>query len=131
MFDGEARAAMEFYREVFGGTLVLGTVADFGHPDAPDADRVMHSRLDTPDGYTLMAWDRPTDRPGQAPYAPGNNVSVFIGGGGDDGPVLRERFARPAEGGTVTLPLERRSWGHVAGSLVDRFGIGWMFDIEG
>lgn len=51
MFDGNARQAMEFYRQVFGGELELGTVADFGSPDAPDADKIMHSRLDTPVSY--------------------------------------------------------------------------------
>ncbi|WP_280320219.1 VOC family protein [Nocardia wallacei] len=126
MFDGNARQAMEFYRQVFGGELELGTVADFGSPDAPDADKIMHSRLDTPAGYTLMGWDCPGDRPGRPPYRPGNNIAVFLGG--DDG-ELRDYFHKLSVGGTVTLPLEKQVWGDEAGSLVDRFGIGWMFNI--
>ncbi len=50
MFNGNAREAMEFYREVFGGELEIGTVADFGSPDSPEAEKVMHARLQTPDG---------------------------------------------------------------------------------
>ncbi|WP_280462939.1 VOC family protein [Nocardia carnea] len=127
-FDGNARQAMEFYQQVFGGELELGTVADFGSPDAPDADKIMHSRLDTPAGYTLMAWDFPGNRPGHPPYRPGNNVALFLSG--EDDSELRTSFQRLSEGGTVTLPLERQVWGDVAGSVVDRFGITWMVNIS-
>lgn len=73
-----------------------------------------------------MGWDCPGDRPGQPPYRPGNNIAVFLGG--DDG-ELRDYFHKLSVGGTVTLPLEKQVWGDEAGSLVDRFGIGWMFNI--
>ena len=37
-FRGEARAALEFYRSVFGGELTVATYGDFGMPqDAPGA----------------------------------------------------------------------------------------------
>ena len=71
-YNGNARQAMEFYQEVFGGALEMGTVSDFGSPDSPYADKLMHARLDTPDGYTLMAWDVPEG----LPYHPGNNVAA-------------------------------------------------------
>lgn len=126
VFNGNARRAMEFYREVFGGELEVGTVADFGSPEAPNADDVMHARLDTPSGYTLMGWDFPEDRPGHPPYRQGNNVAVFVGG---DDYELRGYFEKLSVGGTVTLPLEEQAWGDEAGSLVDQFGISWMFNI--
>ncbi|MFI5780829.1 VOC family protein [Nocardia sp. NPDC051570] len=118
-FKGNARQAMEFYREVFGGDLEVGTVADFGAPDSADGDKVMHARLDTAAGYTLMAWDFPDDWPG-------NDVAVFLGGDDDE---LRDYFEKLSVGGTVTLPLAQQVWGDEAGSLVDRFGISWMFNI--
>ncbi|MGM7644988.1 VOC family protein [Nocardia sp. JW2] len=125
-FNGNAREAMEFYQQVFGGVLEVSTVADFGSSDSPSADKVMHSRLDTSAGYTLMAWDFPDERPGHPSYRPGNNVAIFLDG--DDG-ELRDYFEKLSVGGAVTLPLERQVWGDEAGSLVDRFGISWMFDI--
>jgi PhnB protein len=121
-YNGNARQAMEFYREVFGGELEMGTVSDFGSPEAPNADRLMHARLDTPGGYTLMAWDVPEG----VPYDPGNNVAVYLGG--DDG-GLRGCFEKLSAGGTVTMPLEKQAWGDEAGALVDQFGINWMFNI--
>lgn len=126
VFNGNARQALEFYREVFGGELEVGTVADFGSPESPNADKVMHARLETDAGYTLMGWDFPDDRPGHPPYQPGNNVAVFIGGDDDE---LRGYFEKLSVGGTVTLPLEKQVWGDEAGSLVDQFGISWMFNI--
>lgn len=130
-FNGNARQAMEFYHAVFGGELELGTAADFGAPaapdahdaaDAPDAAKIMHARLDTPGGYTLMAWDVPEG----VPYHPASNVAVSLGG--DDG-ELRGHFAKLSVGGTVTMPLEKQAWGDEAGSLVDRFGTTWMVNI--
>lgn len=99
----------------------MGTVADLGSPESPDADRVMHARLDTPDGYTLMAWDVPEG----VPYHPGNDVAVYLGGDSE----LRGRFEQLSVGGTVTMPLEKQAWGDEAGALVDRFGITWMVNI--
>jgi PhnB protein len=121
-YNGDARQAMEFYRDVFGGDLEVGTVADFGSPESPNADHVMHARLDTSAGYTLMAWDAPEGMP----YHQGNNVAVYIGG---DDNVLADYFAKLSVGGTVTMPLEKQAWGDEAGALVDRFGISWMFNI--
>lgn len=121
-YNGNARQAMEFYQEVFGGALEMGTVSDFGSPDSPNADKLMHARLDTPDGYTLMAWDVPEG----VPYHPGNNVAVYLGGADGE---LRGYFEKLSAGGTVTMPLEKQAWGDEAGALVDQFGITWMFNI--
>ncbi|WP_116206517.1 VOC family protein [Amycolatopsis circi] len=123
-FTGNARQAMEFYREVLGGELELGTYGDFGSPEAPgaDADKIMHSVLSTSDGYPVMAWDVPE----RVPFQQGNNVALFLGG---DDVKLRDYFAKLSAGGTVTLPLAKQSWGDEAGSLVDKFGITWMVNL--
>jgi len=121
-FSGNARQAMEFYQEVLGGKLELGTVGQFGSPDAPNADKIMHARLGTPDGYTVMGWDVREDMP----LNPGNNVALYLGG---DDAKLRDYFEKLSAGGTVTLPLEKQVWGDEAGSLVDQFGITWMVNI--
>jgi PhnB protein len=47
-FENNARQAMEFYNDVFGGDLVLNTFGELGAPDTPDADKIMHSQLETP-----------------------------------------------------------------------------------
>jgi len=124
-FDGSARQAMEFYREVFGGELSLNTFGDFGAPDTPEANNIMHSQLETSGGFALMAADNP---PGQ-PYNPGNNIAVSLSG--DDADQLRGYWQKLSAGGQVAVPLEKQMWGDEFGMCIDQFGISWMVNISG
>ncbi|WP_328369777.1 VOC family protein [Streptomyces sp. NBC_00445] len=122
-FDGDARQALEFYQEVFGGTLKVNTYGEFGQSDAPNADKIMHGMLETPSGYTLMGADAP---PGM-PNNPGNNFSVSLSG--DDDAELRGYWEKLSDGGTVSVPFEKQMWGDIFGMCTDRFGIPWMVNI--
>lgn len=119
-FDGRAAEALAFYQSVLGGDAHSNTYGEYGDPDAPGADRLMHGMLETPEGLTLMCADVP---PGEE-HRPGNDISISLSG--DDNETLRSWFERLAEGGTVTVPLEKQVWGDEFGMLVDRFGIAWM-----
>jgi PhnB protein len=122
-FADNARQAMEFYQGVFGGTLNLSTFGEFGAPDAPEANLIMHGMLETPSGYTLMGADTP---PGME-HKPGENIAVSLSG--DDGDELRGYWAKLSDGGTVSVPLEKQMWGDEFGMCTDKFGIGWMVNI--
>ncbi|MEU5366486.1 VOC family protein [Streptomyces sp. NPDC005925] len=122
-FDGDARQAMGFYKDVFGGTLALHSYGDYGQADAPNADKVMHAMLETPTGFTLMGSDAP---PG-VEHSAGNNFSVSLSG--DDESELRGYWEKLSERGTVNVPLEKQMWGDVFGMCVDRFGVPWMVNV--
>ena len=122
-FSDTARQAMEFYKDVFGGTLTLSTFAEFGAQDAPGADKIMHGMLETDGGFTLMAADTP---PGM-PHNPGDNIAVSLSG--DDAEELRGYWQKLSAGGTVSVPLEKQMWGDEFGMCVDKFGISWMVNI--
>ncbi|TJZ74963.1 VOC family protein [Rhodococcus oryzae] len=122
-FADNARQALEFYQGVFGGTLNLSTFGEFGAPDAPEANLIMHGMLETPGGYTLMGADTP---PGME-HKPGENIAVSLSG--DDGDELRGYWAKLSDGGTVSVPLEKQMWGDEFGMCTDKFGIGWMVNI--
>ncbi|MFI6034161.1 VOC family protein [Streptomyces sp. NPDC051315] len=122
-FDGDARQALEFYREVFGGDLRINSYGDFGESDAPGADKVMHGMLETPSGFTLMGADAP---PGME-HAAGNNFAVSLSG--DDDAELRGYWEKLSAGGSVSVPLEKQMWGDVFGMCADRFGVPWMVNI--
>jgi PhnB protein len=124
-FDGDARQALEFYKEVFGGTLKVNSYGEFGEQDAPETDKIMHGMLETPGGFTLMGADNP---PGME-YTPGNTFSVSLSG--DDETELRGYWEKLSAGGSVSVPLEEQMWGDVFGMCTDRFGIPWMVNITG
>jgi PhnB protein len=122
-FDGTAREALETYQRIFGGELAMNTFGEFGNAEGGDADKIMHGNLETPSGFTLMA----ADNPSHEKYEPGNTMSISLSG--DSGDELRGYFERLAEGGTITVPLEKQMWGDEFGMCVDRFGIAWMVNI--
>ena len=121
-FAGDARAAMEHYRDVLGGELTISTFGEYGM-EGPGADGVMHAMLETDRGFTLMASDTP---PGME-HNPGSNVSISLSG--DDEAELRGYWDKLSAAGTVTMALEKQMWGDVFGSCTDRFGIHWLVNI--
>lgn len=122
-FDGGARGALGFYREVFGGELVLHTYADLGRTDGP-GDRIAHGMLRGP--VELFASDA----------APGEGVLelrgiLFALLGTADPATLEGWFAALAEGGEVVDPLALKPWGDHDGQVRDRFGVTWLVGYEG
>jgi PhnB protein len=125
-FQGQARSALEFYGEVFGGTPVISTFGELGQ-SGPHADLVMHGMLETPNGFTIMAADSPSATgEGSAPAA--GSISISLSG--DDGDDLRRYWQKLSEGGSVTMPLEKQVWGDEFGMCVDPFGVAWLVDIS-
>ena len=123
-FGDNAREALEFYKEVFGGELNLNTFGDFGQQEA--GDLIMHGQLDTPAGYTIMAADTP---PGMQ-RREGSAISVSLSG--DDADALRGYWDKlSGSGGSVTMPLEKQAWADWFGMCTDQFGVAWMVNIAG
>ena len=114
---------MEYYKDVFGGTLVLNTFGEYGDKDAPEADNIMHGMLETDSGFTLMGADTP---PGMELNS-GDNMAVSLSG--DDADELRGYWAKLSGGGTISVPLEKQMWGDEFGMCVDKFGVGWIVNI--
>ncbi|WP_110240341.1 VOC family protein [Nocardioides gilvus] len=121
--DGQARAAMEFYRSTLGGELSLMEFRELGVEGAA-AELVMHGKLVTEHGLVLYGSDAP-------PISPevrlGEQVMVSVMG--QDSPEARAWFGALSAGGEVTMPLELQPWGDHYGEFVDRFGVPWMFDL--
>jgi PhnB protein len=122
-FEGNARSALEFYRDVFGGTLTLNTFGEFADAAAAGADKIMHGMLESDSGYTLMGSDTP---PGMD-FTPAANPAVSLSG--DDADELRGYWEKLSAGGNVLMPLEKQMWGDAFGMCVDQFGVPWMVNI--
>jgi PhnB protein len=123
-FRDDARQALEFYQEVFGGNLNVNTFGQYGDANAPGADNVMHGQLDTDNGFTLMAADTP---PGMDFNEGAGTITISLSG--DDEQELRGYWDKLSEGGTVTMPFEKQMWGDLFGMCTDKFGVPWMVDV--
>jgi PhnB protein len=121
-FDGTCADAMRFYERTLGGKLSLMT-----HAESPmaaqtppgSADRIMHARLDF-DGGMLMASDWMAGQP----YGgmKGFSLSLIYPTAAE----ARRMFDTLAQGGQVTMPMDKTFWAETFGMLVDRFGTPWM-----
>ncbi|WP_040164075.1 VOC family protein [Microbacterium gorillae] len=138
---GTARAALEFYRSVFGGTVTLTSYGDVGMPqDAPGADRIVFGQVDNADGFRVMAYDVPgqdaTDAAATAGHTRRENGATITdrtffqslrGTSLDEVmPIWNELGA----GGTIIEPLAASPWSPGFGMLTDRFGVTWVIDVQ-
>ena len=121
-FDGTAREALTFYHQVFGGELILHTFTDFGRTDGP-GDAIAHGILSGP--VELFGADVDRDTP---PLRIEGILFALLGTA--DAATLESWFTQLSAGGTVTDPLQLRSWGAHDGQLLDRFGVTWLIGYE-
>jgi PhnB protein len=125
-FRNNAREAMEFYKDVFGGELTTSTFADFHASQDPAEDNlVMHSQLESPSGLTMMA----SDTPARMEFNPGNTYSISLSG--EDDAELRGYWEKLSDGGAVSMPREKAPWGDTFGMCNDKFGVAWLVNIAG
>jgi PhnB protein len=122
---GDARAALELYRSVFGGDLVAVTYRDAHSVTEPDeADWVMWGEVRSDAGFHVMAYDVPSARPwsrGEDPF--------FVSVRGTDPAEVTTYWERLSEGATVVVPLAPAGWSPLYGMLTDRFGVTWVLDV--
>lgn len=124
-FDGQTREAMMFYAKCLDADLHMQSFKEAGM-DTPGAeDRVLHARLSRAGSSTvIMASD---SQPGM-PVQPGNYCWLSVDC--DDEAEQDRMFSSLSEGGEVVMPLDKTFWGARFGMLRDKYGIGWMFNLE-
>jgi len=123
-FKNNARAAMEFYKTVFGGKLQLSTFKEYhASQDPSEDDLIMHAELQAENGINFFA----SDTPSRMEYRSGTNITMSLTGDNED--ELKTLFHKLSTGGTVTMPLEKATWGDTFGMCTDKFGIGWLVNI--
>jgi PhnB protein len=138
-FRGDARAALEFYRDVFGGHLVATTYSDMGMPaEVPGADRIVFGLVAAENGFRVMAYDIPGRSEG--PIAGGgstrreNNVTItdqalFVSIGADTLDELQGYWDGLTAGAVIVEPLAASAWSPGFGMLTDRFGVTWSASV--
>lgn len=118
-FRGDARQALEFYQQVFGGELTIASYADMGC-----TDHVTFGQVTADNGFSVMAydvyphleWER-----GRDPF--------FVSVRGNSPEEIEGYWDRLVDGAKVKQPIGPSQWAPVCGQLTDRFGITWVLDV--
>jgi PhnB protein len=123
--NGQCRAALERYHEIFGGDLQIITNDSLpeGAEPMPGAEphHVMHGAVSVGGDY-LMASDDPTGDGGP-------KVGVAVSCSVPDEGEGKRVFEALADGGEVTMPWAATFFSPGFGTCTDRFGVQWMVDV--
>jgi PhnB protein len=123
-FAGNCREAFTRYQEIFGGELVLLTMADAPAEAGPPpagvaADAVMHAALSNGDEL-LMGGDDPSGG------FDGQVRGMCVNWSAPDIAEAKRTFDALAEGGQVQMPLTETFFSPAFGMCIDHFGTPWM-----
>ncbi|WP_145202321.1 VOC family protein [Sphingobium sp. B2] len=125
-FRGQARAALDFYKQVFGGEQMLMTYGAMGQPQLADSpDHVIWGQVISDDGFQIMAFDV---RAGQDYDAGANAFYVSLRGSSID--EIHQRWNALAMGATILQPIGPSAWSPLYGMLTDRFGVTWIVEVD-
>lgn len=124
-FQGDARAALSFYHEVFKGQLTQVTYAQAGKAEeAIDPEHIIWGQVIGEDGFALMAYDVQAG----VDWHPGTRA-FFVSLRGDDADVIRALWNALAVDGEVLQAMAASVWSPLYGMLRDRFGVTWIVDV--
>lgn len=125
-FNGDCEAAFKRYAQVLNGTIEA--MDTWGKSPACDEvpadwqDKVIHVQMRLGD-RVLMGSDSP---PSYYQKPQGLAVAVDV-----ETPEQAETvFNALAEGGTISMPLEKTFWAKAFGMVTDQFGTPWMVHCE-
>lgn len=138
-FRGDAREALEFYRSVFGGHLVINTYADFGMPaEIPGSDKVVFGLVGSENGFRIMGYDIPGRTEGGVAGGGStrreNNTTVtdqalFVSISSPTLDELQSHWDALAVDAMIVEPLAASAWSAGFGMLTDRFGVTWSVSV--
>ncbi|MEO6070452.1 MAG: VOC family protein [Chitinophagaceae bacterium] len=121
-FAGTAEEALNLYKEVFGGEIQeLGRFGESMEVSDDYKQKILHAKFVFGNNL-LMVSDSMQGQPVQE----GGNIHLSIDL--DDEKKMEEIFQKLSEGGKITMPLQDTFWGARFGMLVDKYGVGWMFN---
>lgn len=124
-FAGQARAALEFYANVFGATPIIMTYGAMGQAErASSADDVIWGQVASDDGFRIMAYDVQAGRD----YDAGSNA-FYVSVRGTEIEEIQTRWDALADGATILQSIGPSPWSPAYGMLTDRFGITWILDV--
>ena len=122
-YKGNCQEAIDFYKDALDAELLFSqTWGESPMTEPGFEDKIMHATIKV-GGSNIMMCDDP-----RAEAATGSNISLAIGL--NDVDQAKIMFNNLADGGNVTMPLDKTFWAEAFGMLTDRFGINWMVNCD-
>lgn len=125
-FDGNCRAALEFYAGVFNlempaHIMTYGQNPAGGFAEA-DKNRILYTTLPI-FGCNVMFSDC---RSGSG-FVKGTNIALTLGT--HDADEIRRIYAALSDGGHMAMPLGKTFFSELYGMVTDKFGITWQLSL--
>jgi len=128
-FDGRAEEAIEFYKRALGAKVEM-LMHNKDAPEQPppgtlpkgSENKVMHSSLMIGDTRVMISDGFNKGKP----VFEGFSLSISVKAEAEADRI----FAALAEGGQVRMPLGKTFWTPKFGMVADKFGVGWMVNLE-
>ncbi len=119
-FNGNARQALEFYKEVFEGEIVsIQTFGEADYPTPPEIDdKIMHAQFKK-DDFFFMTSDSFLGHTIEI----GNNISLVLEFESDE--EIQKIYDRLVSNGTALMELQDTFWGAKYAKVKDSFGVIW------
>jgi PhnB protein len=123
--DGQAEEALNFYKAVTGGEIIMVSRVGDGPLDVPAhlKNRIMHARLQI--GETVLYLSDTFD---ENKTVKGNNIALSLHVGSPA--EVDELFGKLSQDGKAILPPNDAFWGARFSMLQDKFGVNWMVSCE-
>lgn len=137
-FQGQAEAAFNFYKSVFGGEF--SSLSRYG--DMPteegvtlseaDKNKILHISLPINEFTELMASDTNDQFCAQTNtvFTQSNNHYISINLDASEQAEAQRLFNALSVNGQIEMPLEKTFWGALYAAFSDQFGIHWMINCQ-
>lgn len=125
-FRGNCGEAIEFYQSALGAELLYAekySESPMKEMCPPGTDGIMHCTMKIGGTHLMMCDDFHSEN-----FSTDGNISLAIGL--NDTGKAHEMFDNLADGGNVTMPLDKTFWAEAFGMVTDKFGINWMVNCD-
>ena len=124
-FNGRCEEALAFYRQALGAEVqMMMPFKESPEPPPPDKvppgheNKIMHASFRVGSTVVMASDGRSSGKPDFQGFSLALTVATEA--------EADRAFGALADGGQVTMPLEKTFWSPRFGMLEDRFGVGWM-----
>lgn len=129
-FDGNAKAAIEFYQKNFDaeyeGDINYMHEAPGMEMDESEKQRVLHASIVINEQFKIMVSDTLPSM-GQQLQIGNNHYISLHPESKEEGAALFEKLSVR---GKIEMPYEKTFWGAYFGSFRDQFGVHWMINYQ-